>query len=166
MKKKLVAVVLIIICLTSIVSATYLVLSNQPQYVTSKEMETYATSFMVTYYKELDFFNATEKTYFFLHPNSYYNVTAFISSSYGTAILIQPSDRWIFNLVQSKQRVEEMIFGGDLSKDWPMFQIPENGHHIFITALGSVYPYGSATTNGHPFIEVDKNGTVILEFYC
>lgn len=157
--KLLILLVCSIIILVSVIDVAFFQKKN---YVTANDMKSYAQAFASSYNQDISFFNQIERNYFYLYSASGYNVTSFISSSYGTAILLIPSESWTFENNNVEQRVEEAVFGGDF-QTFPMLKIPPYGHNIVIMAIGADKGNGTFITNGHPFIELGYNSSVIVE---
>lgn len=160
--KKLLAILISLLCISIIVTSVVLVFFQKKYYVSADNMDSYAQAFISNYDQDISAFNQTERKYFYLYSDSGYNVTSFISSSYGAAIMLAPSGSLSFENNDVKQRVEQAVFGGNFTV-FPMFEIPTNGHDIIIEAIGAGKGNGTVETNGHPLLELGHNSSVIIE---
>ena len=156
--KKLLAILISIICI-SIITSVVLVLFQKKDYVSANNMDSYAQAFISYYNQDISSFNQTERNYFCFYSANSYNVTSLISSSYGSAVLLTPSIASSFVNNDVGQRVEQAVFGGNF-QTFPMFMIPPNGHDISFIGRGSG---GIIETNGHPFIDLGYNSSVLIE---
>jgi hypothetical protein len=83
----------------------------QPSFVSPEQFERYAQTLISNYNQSLSFFHLETFDSFDFYSNRSYNVTAFLSSNFGTAITFVPSENWSFETVNATQRVEDAIFG-------------------------------------------------------
>lgn len=83
----------------------------QQSSVTPQQFEKYAKSLISDYNQSLSFFYPETFNSFDFYSNQSYNVTAYSSSNFGTAIMVIPSENWTFTTLNTNKRVEDEIFG-------------------------------------------------------
>lgn len=105
----------LVLTLIGIVIASIYLAFFQQSFVSSQQFEKYAKSLVSNYNESLSRFYPKTFSSFDFYSNQSYNVTAFISSNFGTATIFTPSENWSFKAVDVKQRVEDAIFGQDNS---------------------------------------------------
>jgi len=150
------AIVLSIILISTVLTIAIVFFLLPPKdALLSEDMKNYAETFVATYESDVSFFFSRHRTYFPFYSNLSYVAKAVISKLCGSALLIKPSDEWLYQYEIADERVEKVIFGGDWST-WPMVETPPAGHHI--TIHGGIWE-----TSGHPFIKIGENGSVILQ---
>ena len=106
---------LILIFLVASLDSVYVAFVKQ-DLVTFPQIETYANIFIHRYNQSLSFFYPETFNLFNFYSNESYEVTAVISSKYGTAIIFKPSDTYSFKTVQTDIRVEDAILGKNNSQ--------------------------------------------------
>jgi len=82
----------------------------QQSFVTPQQFEKYAKSFVANYNQSLSFFYPETFSSFDFYSNQSYEVAAYFSSNYGTAIMFVPFENWTFTTLNVSQRVEDAIF--------------------------------------------------------
>lgn len=101
----------IILTLGIIVIASLYFAFFQPSFISPKQFEKYAQTLISNYNQSLSFFYLETFDNFDFYSNKSYNVTSFLSSNFGTAIIFIPSENWSSETVNATQRVEDAIFG-------------------------------------------------------
>ena len=156
--KQLKKVVVVSLVLILSISMIVIVLNIIPpeRALSSEAMGKYARVFAETYSNEIDFFFPRHRKHFPFYSSLSYTARAIISRTHGVAILFEPSDVWHYEYQTTDKRVEDAIFGGNWST-WPMVIVPPGTVH-------SIIINGTWESNGHPFIEVQGKGSIILQY--
>jgi hypothetical protein len=100
---------LIMSCIVIVCSSIYFAFFQQ-SYVTPQQFESYAMSLISDYNQSLSYFYPETFGDFDFYSNESYEVTAYFSPNYGTAIMFVPSENWTFATLTVNQRVEDAIF--------------------------------------------------------
>lgn len=134
--KKYAMFLISIVCLGALITSVIIVVfmpKPEPN-VSGDIVDKYAQTLVSDYDKNINFFLPSNYSYFPFHSNLAYNATTVISSNYGTALLLYPSDTWSFNNTETAQRVEEAVFGANNFNS--LTQLDFNGNGIAIEGLG------------------------------
>lgn len=78
-------------------------------------MNKYAKTLVSEYNHSIDFFLPSTRHNFYFYSINSYACRSIISSTNGTALLLNPAQNWSFININTAQRVEEAVFGGNLS---------------------------------------------------
>lgn len=88
-------------------------------------MSDYAKKLIADYNQSLSFYLSTMYNQFDFHSNTSYKVKAVISSQFGAAVMIYPSNEWNFDCSTSDLPIEEAVLGKDNSKYWTQYIFSE-----------------------------------------
>jgi hypothetical protein len=156
--RSLIKLIAVILVASSLVAVLLGFLVFQRRSLSSDDMENYSEALIAAYNNDIDFYFLENRGLFPFYSNLSYTANATVSNAHGAAILFEPSNEWQYRFQTVDQRVEDAIFGGNWST-WPAFIIPSGTIHSVIRGVGAG---GIIETNGHPFVEVQGNGSTIL----
>ncbi len=122
-------------------------------------MEQYAKTLIESYNASIVNFTQSARNNFYFYAKSY-SITSYISSTFGVAIILSPNGT-SFENKNVESRVEEAVFGGNISENWAAITVSPNIQDFYIE--GSPEGSGGYYLNGHPFIELGNNSTGIIE---